>query len=56
MSVTVSGAVPASPYANRVDGADCAEKPEQSFYQSLGWDFNSVWKMGDDGYPALRWQ
>jgi hypothetical protein len=56
MAVTVSGAAPADPYANRVDGADCAEKPEQSFYQSLGWDFNSIWKMGGDGYPALQWQ
>jgi hypothetical protein len=56
MAVTVSGVVPASPYDKRVDGGDCAEKPERSFYQGLGWDFNSIWKMGDDGYPALRWQ
>jgi hypothetical protein len=56
MSVTVGGAAPASLYDKRVDGADCAEKPEQSFYQSLGWDFSNVWKMGGDGYPALRWQ
>jgi hypothetical protein len=54
MSVTVSGAAP--PYANRVDGADCPEKPEQPFYQNLGWDFDKVWKMGGDGYPALRWE
>jgi hypothetical protein len=56
MAVTVGGAAPASPYANRVDGADCAEKPEQSFYQSIGWDFDTIWKMGGDGYPALQWQ
>jgi hypothetical protein len=56
MSVTVNGAVPASPYTNRVDGADCAAKPEQSFYQSLGWDFTNIWKMNGDGYPALQWQ
>jgi hypothetical protein len=56
MAVTVSGAAPASPYANSVDGADCAEKPEQSFYQGLGWDFANIWKMGGDGYPELQWQ
>jgi hypothetical protein len=56
MAVTVSGAAPAVPYAKRVDGAACAEKPERSFYQSLGWDFVNVWKMGGDGYPALQWQ
>jgi len=38
------------------DGADCAEKPAQSFYSGLGWDFNNVWKMGGDGYPKLKWQ
>ena len=26
----------------------------QTYYE--GWDFVSVWKMGDDGYPQLRWQ
>jgi hypothetical protein len=29
------------------DGADCA---------ALGWDFNAIWTMGADGYPALRWE
>jgi hypothetical protein len=38
------------------DGADCAEKPVQSFYNSLGWDFTTVWKMSSDGYPQLKWQ
>jgi hypothetical protein len=56
MAVTVGGAAPEQPYGQRVDGADCAEKPEQSFYQGLGWDFNAIWKMGGDGYPALQWQ
>jgi len=37
------------------DGADCAEKPVQSFYSGLGWDFTNVWKMGTD-YPKLKWQ
>jgi hypothetical protein len=56
MVVTVGGAAPAVPYANRVDGADCAEKPAQSFYEKLGWDFTKTWKMGGGGYPALQWQ
>jgi hypothetical protein len=38
------------------DGADCAEKPTQAFYESIGWNFTNVWKMGNDGYPKLQWQ
>jgi hypothetical protein len=26
----------------------------KTFYE--GWDFVNVWKMGDDGYPKLKWQ
>jgi hypothetical protein len=37
------------------DGADCDAKPSQSVFEStLGWDFNTVWTMGNDGYPVLR--
>ena len=42
--------------AGTADGADCAEKPNQAFYTGLGWNFTSVWKMGADGYPQLKWQ
>ena len=56
MAVTVGGAAPETPYAHSVDGEDCPEKPERSFYESLGWDFGSIWKMGADAYPALQWQ
>jgi hypothetical protein len=56
MAVTVGHAAPESPYEKRVDGTDCPEKPEQSFYQSLGWDFGNIWKMDGDGYPAFQWQ
>jgi hypothetical protein len=42
--------------ANGLDGADCAAKPEQSVLAGLGWDFASVWEMGGNGYPVLRWQ
>jgi hypothetical protein len=42
---------------DKVDGADCGEKPGVEFYRdTLGWDFTTVWKMGADGYPILRWQ
>jgi hypothetical protein len=47
---------PGAAAAGGFDGADCAAKPEQSDYESLGWDFSGVWKMGAGGYPVLRWQ
>ena len=65
MSVTISGN-PAEPFELKnaggevanfsVDGVDCDEKPGRDFYEGLGWDFNTVWKMGGGGYPALQWQ
>jgi hypothetical protein len=39
-----------------MDGQGTTQKPDQSLYESLGWNFNSVWKMGGNGYPDLRWQ
>jgi hypothetical protein len=39
------------------DGADIdAATPVQSVFESLGWDFEMVWKMGAEGRPVLRWQ
>jgi hypothetical protein len=35
-------------------GEDCDQKPTQSDYTSLGWDFGTVWQMGGNGYPELR--
>jgi hypothetical protein len=52
---TATSITPAIGHA-AADGADCDEKPNQSFYENIGWDFVSVWKMGADGYPQLRWQ
>jgi hypothetical protein len=43
------------PEPNGYDGADCAEKPARSAYETLGWDFGSVWKMGANDYPVLQW-
>ena len=57
MSVTVSGAdKTVTQNKNGPDGADCAVKPDEFFYGTLGWNFSTVWKMGGDGYPALKWQ
>jgi hypothetical protein len=50
------GPEPADKTANGLDGADCAAKPEQPAFAALGWDFASVWEMGSNGYPVLRWQ
>jgi hypothetical protein len=47
---------------SRPDGADIpgeymsGGKPTQAFYESIGWDFTNVWKMGDNAYPILQWQ
>jgi hypothetical protein len=50
--------VPADPQPDPggYDGETCGEKPGQSAYEALGWDFAAVWKMGGEGYPVLRWQ
>jgi hypothetical protein len=39
---------------NGPDGLDCDLQPAQSVYESLGWDFATVWVMGGNGYPGLR--
>lgn len=40
--------------ADGKDGADCAAAtPAQPVFETMGWDFNSVWRM-DGGYPELR--
>ncbi|MDR0568677.1 MAG: cadherin-like beta sandwich domain-containing protein [Spirochaetaceae bacterium] len=55
MAVTVSGAAPLETL-HRFDGAECAEKPAQAFYEGIGWDFAEVWRMAGDGYPRLQWE
>jgi hypothetical protein len=58
MTVTIGGGSPytAEPDPNGLDGANTAEKPVQTVYTLSGWDFNTVWTMGADGYPHLRWE
>lgn len=47
---------------DKKDGADIPGEylagglPTQAFYESLGWNFTSVWEMGAERYPLLRWQ
>jgi hypothetical protein len=54
MAISPSAAADKGP--NGKDGEDCAAKPAQPAFTALGWDFSAVWKMGADGYPALKWQ
>jgi hypothetical protein len=58
MVITVGGNTvsPDDAGINGMDGQGTAQKPDRSVYEGLGWNFNSVWKMGGDGYPVLRWQ
>jgi hypothetical protein len=56
MTVTTGGAYTEAKGADAADGEDCDEKPNQAFYEDIGWDFVNVWKIGGDGYPQLKWQ
>ncbi|MDR2079301.1 MAG: hypothetical protein LBP74_06255 [Treponema sp.] len=55
LPATTAGTYTADEGSDKPDGADCEEKPGETFYTNLGWDFDTVWVMGADGYPALRW-
>jgi hypothetical protein len=57
MELIISGSpsTPPDTGANGYDGEDCVAKPAQSVYQTLGWNFTTVWKMAGD-YPVLQWQ
>jgi hypothetical protein len=41
---------------NQLDGASIVAQPPQTFYTTapLNWDFNDIWYLGPNGYPALR--
>jgi hypothetical protein len=58
MVITVGGNTvsPDDAGINGMDGQGTTQKPDRSVYEGLGWNFNSVWKMGGDGYPHLRWE
>jgi hypothetical protein len=36
-------------------GADAPDVMDESFYESIGWDFTNIWFMPEDGgYPQLQ--
>jgi hypothetical protein len=41
---------------DELDGESTIRQPPQTFFTTapLAWDFNTIWEMGTDGYPALR--
>jgi hypothetical protein len=51
--MTVTGGTQTDQTANGQDGADTDAKPASGVFQTLGWDFVSVWEMAGD-YPTLR--
>jgi hypothetical protein len=55
-SLSMTGFTTGAKGGDTPEGADCAEKPVQSVYEGLGWDFAAVWTMGSGGYPVLKWQ
>jgi hypothetical protein len=58
MAITVGGAAvtPDDVGINGMDGQSTIQKPDKTVYVALGWDFDTVWKMGGDGCPILQWQ
>jgi hypothetical protein len=52
----VTGGTLSAKGANNEDGEDCDAQPAQSVYAALDWDFATVWTMGADAYPALRYE
>ncbi len=40
--------------ADQPEGRTTAEMKQQSAYTDAGWDFDTVWMMGAEGYPILR--
>jgi hypothetical protein len=35
---------------------DVSEFKKQTFYESMGWDFENVWKMTENGFPVFKTQ
>jgi hypothetical protein len=52
--MTVTGGTQADNTANGQDGADTTDKPAQGVFQTLGWDFTTIWQMGGNGYPIFK--
>jgi hypothetical protein len=58
MEIIIGGvsSTPDDTGADAKDGEDVNLPLAQSVFDGLGWDFASVWEMGGNGYPVLRWQ
>jgi hypothetical protein len=57
----LTGGSPADPFVSgtrkSIPGTNYAAKPEVGLYRdTLEWDFDTIWKMGGDGYPHLQWE
>jgi hypothetical protein len=56
-SMTLTGGNAADRGGEGQDGADIdAAKPVQAVFESMGWDFDTVWKIGAENRPVLRWE
>jgi hypothetical protein len=56
-SMRVNGGNGADRGGEGQDGADIdAAKPVQAVFEGLGWDFDTVWKIGAENRPVLRWE
>jgi hypothetical protein len=48
--------VPSYPPFPGFGGTSTAQLADPATYTGMGWDFITVWKMGSNGLPALRWE
>ena len=54
--ITINGEVVSDGTADNKNGADKTtdELSQQATYEEIGWDFDSVWEMNEDGRPELQ--
>ena len=54
--ITINGSVVSDGAANNKNGEDktAEELEQQDTYAAVGWDFETVWEMGDDNRPVLQ--
>ena len=54
--ITINGSVASDGAADNKNGEDktADELTQQATYEAIGWDFETVWEMGDDNRPMLQ--
>ena len=54
--ITINGQIVSGGAANNKNGQDktAQQLQEQATYQAIGWDFDTVWAMNDQGRPVLQ--